>query len=118
MGAHLILVLCVLCADVRIAGANVLLVPCRVRSSQLSPRTFQADLFHNMNYLRHHACSTHFYEITLVHYCNTGFLADPHHPRSALNSIPREVLRRAKGECEGDGGESQRTKLSQIYVQV
>ena len=26
-----------------------------------------------------------------------GFLADPHHPQSALNAIPREVLRRAKG---------------------
>lgn len=26
-----------------------------------------------------------------------SFLADPHHPQSALNSIPREVLRRAKG---------------------
>jgi len=26
-----------------------------------------------------------------------SFLADPHHPQSALNAIPREVLRRAKG---------------------
>lgn len=26
-----------------------------------------------------------------------SFLADPHHPESALNSIPKEVLARAKG---------------------
>lgn len=26
-----------------------------------------------------------------------AFLADPHHPESALNAIPKEVLARAKG---------------------